>query len=165
MNLNQILKLMDRKKNSKKGENGSVLIIGGSEQNVGGITLAGLAALRAGCDIVTIAAPEKVAWTINRTSSDLLTIKIKGQFTVKLAKEMVKLAERYDVVLLGNGITKKPINFAIILSKKHPGQKLLTLMLCETFLLRISKIRLLRLMKQSWKLCLMPAAKISCCLN
>src|SRR3989344_4033493 len=125
MNLNQILKLMDRKKNSKKGENGSVLIIGGSEQNVGGITLAGLAALRAGCDIVTIAAPEKVAWTINRTSSDLLTIKIKGQFTVKLAKEIVKLAERYDVVLLGNGITKKADKFCNYFIKKTSRTKVI----------------------------------------
>ena len=91
---------MDRKKNSKKGENGSVLIIGGSEQNVGSITLAGLAALRAGCDIVTIAAPEKVAWTVNRTVPDLLTYKIKGQFTVKLAKEMVKLAEEVEELFL-----------------------------------------------------------------
>ena len=57
MNLNQIKKLMERKKTSHKGENGYVLIIGGSEEYVGAVILAGLAALRAGCDSVTIAAP------------------------------------------------------------------------------------------------------------
>ena len=53
MNLNQVKKLMDRKKNSSKGENGYALIIGGSEDYVGAPALAGLAALRAGCDSVT----------------------------------------------------------------------------------------------------------------
>jgi ADP-dependent NAD(P)H-hydrate dehydratase / NAD(P)H-hydrate epimerase len=118
MNINQILKLMDRKKNSKSPENGRVLIIGGSENNVGGITLAGLAALRAGCDVVTIAAPEKVAWTVNRTSPDLIAHKIKNQWTVKLAKEMVKVAERYEVVLIGNGITRKAEKFCNYFIKK-----------------------------------------------
>src|SRR3989344_8635654 len=125
MNVNQVKKLMERKKTSHKGENGYALIIGGSEEYAGAVTLAGLAALRACCDIVTIAAPEKVAWTINRTSSDLLTIKIKGQFTVKLAKEMVKLAERYDVVLLGNGITKKADKFCNYFIKKTSRTKVI----------------------------------------
>ena len=125
MNITQILKLMERKKTSKKGENGSVLIIGGSEQNVGSLTLAGLAALRAGCDVVAIAAPEKVAWTINRTAPDLITHKIKSQFTVKLAKEMVRMAERYDVVLIGNGITKKSEKFCQYFIKKTSRMKVI----------------------------------------
>jgi NAD(P)H-hydrate epimerase len=78
MNLNQIKKLMERKKISHKGENGYLLIIGGSEDYVGAPALAGLAALRAGCDSVTIAAPEKVAWSINRLTPDLITKKFPG---------------------------------------------------------------------------------------
>ena len=116
---------MDRKRDSKKGENGSVLVIGGSEENPGSIALAGLAALRAGCDRVTIAAPEKVAWATNRFAPDLLTIKVRGQFTVKLAKEMVKLAERYDVVLIGNGITKKADKFCSYFIKKTSRAKVI----------------------------------------
>ena len=60
MNINQVKKLMERKKTSHKGENGYALIIGGSEEYVGAVTLTGLAALRAGCDAVTVAAPEKL---------------------------------------------------------------------------------------------------------
>ena len=78
MNLNQVKKMMERKKTAHKGENGYLLIIGGSEEYVGAVILAGIAALRAGCDSVTIAAPEKVAWAINRYSPDLITYKIKG---------------------------------------------------------------------------------------
>jgi ADP-dependent NAD(P)H-hydrate dehydratase / NAD(P)H-hydrate epimerase len=112
MNINQIKKLMERKKTSHKGENGYALIIGGSEDYAGAVTLAGLAALRSGADSVTIAAPEKVAWTINKHSPDLITKKIKGStFNIKDAKEMVKYADRFDAVLIGNGITRKADRF------------------------------------------------------
>lgn len=108
MNLNHIKKLMERKKTSHKGENGTLLIIGGSEDYAGAPALAGLAALRVGCDSVTVAAPEKVAWAINKVSPDLITKKFRGSyFTLKHAKELTKLAERFDAVLIGNGLTRK----------------------------------------------------------
>lgn len=108
MNPNQIKKLMERKKTAHKGENGYLLIIGGSEDYVGAPALAGLAALRAGCDSVTIAAPEKVAWAINKLTPDLITKKFPGSyFTLKHAKELLKLSEKFDAVLIGNGISQK----------------------------------------------------------
>ena len=112
MNLNQVKKLMDRKKTSHTGENGHALIIGGSEENVGAVILAGLAALRAGCDAVTVAAPEKVAWSVHQYSPDLSTYKVKGtSFNIKNAKEMVKYADKFDAVLIGNGVTRKADKF------------------------------------------------------
>ena len=100
MNLNQVKKLMERKKNSRKGDNGKVLIVGGSEEYVGAVTLAGVAALRAGCDVVTIAALDKVAWTVHKLSPDLVTHNIKGNnLTVKVAKDLVRYAERFDAIL------------------------------------------------------------------
>jgi ADP-dependent NAD(P)H-hydrate dehydratase / NAD(P)H-hydrate epimerase len=124
MNLNQIKKLMERKKTSHKGENGHALIIGGSEEYPGAVTLAGLAALRSSCDLVTIAAPDKVAWTANRYSPDLITHKIKGKnFNIKNAKEMVKFADRYDAVCIGNGITRKADKFCQYFIKKSPRLK------------------------------------------
>ncbi|MBU0457159.1 MAG: NAD(P)H-hydrate dehydratase [Nanoarchaeota archaeon] len=124
MNLNQVKKLMDRKKTSHKGENGHVLIIGGSEEYVGAVVLAGLAALRAGCDSVTIAAPEKVAWTINQYTPDLITHKVKSKsFSIKNAKEMIKFADRFDAVLIGNGITKKADKFCQHFIKKSAKLK------------------------------------------
>jgi NAD(P)H-hydrate epimerase len=126
MNINQIKKLMDRKKTSHKGENGYALIVGGSEDYVGAVALAGLSALRTGCDTVTIAAPEKVAWTLNRMSPDLITHKVKGNyFNIKNAKEMVKFAERYDAVLIGNGVTRKADKFCQYFIKKSPKLKVI----------------------------------------
>ncbi len=108
MNLNQIKKLMERKKTTHKGESGNLLIIGGSEDYVGAPALAGLSALRSGCDSVTIAAPEKVAWAINYLSPDLITKKFSGSyFTLKHAKELLKFSEKFDAVLIGNGISRK----------------------------------------------------------
>ena len=95
------------KKDSHKGQNGEVLIIGGSEDYIGCLALAGLAALRTGVDWVTIAAPEKVAWAISSLSPDLITKKCRGKyFTLKNYKQIKDLAEKHDVVLIGNGIGK-----------------------------------------------------------
>jgi ADP-dependent NAD(P)H-hydrate dehydratase / NAD(P)H-hydrate epimerase len=124
MNINQIKKLMDRKKNSRKGENGSVLIIGGSEEYVGAIALAGLGALRVGCDTVTIAAPEKVAWAVNQYTPDLITHKVKSKnFNIKNAKEMVKYSEFFDAICIGNGITRKADKFCQYFLKKSEKLK------------------------------------------
>lgn len=126
MNLSQIKKLMDRKKTSHKGENGQALIIGGSEEYVGAVALAGLAALRVGCDTVTIAAPEKVAWAVHQYTPDLMSYKIKGAgFNIKNAKEMVKYADRFDAVLIGNGITRRADKFCQYFIKKSQKLKVI----------------------------------------
>lgn len=103
------IKLPTRKKSSKKGDNGRILIVGGSEYYIGAISLAGLAALRSGVDWVTIAAPEKVAWCVNSISADIVSVKLKGNFiTSKHLKIIEKLAKNHNVVLIGNGIGLKP---------------------------------------------------------
>ncbi|MEK6939547.1 MAG: NAD(P)H-hydrate dehydratase [Nanoarchaeota archaeon] len=123
MNFNQVKKLMDRKKTSRKGENGHALVIGGSDEFVGAVVLAGLAALRAGCDMATVAAPEKVAWAVHQYTPDLMTYKVKGtSFNIKNAKEMVKYADKFDAVLIGNGVTRKADKFCQYFV--HKSQKL-----------------------------------------
>lgn len=68
--------LPERKPESHKGDFGRLLIVGGGSRYVGAPALVGLAALRAGVDLVTIAAPERAAWAINSISPDLITIKL-----------------------------------------------------------------------------------------
>ena len=116
--------MLERKENAHKGENGYLLIIGGSEEYAGAPALAGLAALRSSCDMVTVAAPEKVAWTINRMTPDLITHKVKGSyFTLKNAKELVRYGEKFHAVLIGNGITDKANKFTQAFMRKA-AQKL-----------------------------------------
>src|SRR3989344_3737478 len=99
------IKLPKRKSGSHKGQNGYVLAAGGSENYVGAIALAGLAALRSGCDLVKIIAPEKVAWAINAYSPDLVTMKLKGDYFKSSHFNIIKnLMDKFDVLLIGNGI-------------------------------------------------------------
>ncbi|MBD3164250.1 NAD(P)H-hydrate dehydratase [Candidatus Woesearchaeota archaeon] len=106
------LRLPKRKKDSKKGDNGKVLVIGGSEQYVGALALAGMAALRSGADWVTVIAPEKVGWAVNCLSPDLVVQKYKSAyFRKKHVSHFLAAESKYDVVLLGNGIGRKSDKF------------------------------------------------------
>ncbi|MFQ5762648.1 MAG: NAD(P)H-hydrate dehydratase [Candidatus Bathyarchaeia archaeon] len=68
---------------SHKGDFGRVLIIGGSETFVGAPTLAGLAALKSGVDLVYVAAPKQTALAISQYTPDLITVKLSGEHLVK----------------------------------------------------------------------------------
>ena len=77
------IKLPKRNPKSHKGQNGRVMIIGGSLDYTGTLALAGIAALRSGADIVTVFAPSKVSWALNCLSADLVTRKLKGDYLNK----------------------------------------------------------------------------------
>ena len=105
MKITEVKKLMRRNPDSHKGESGHVLLIGGSENYVGALVLAGIAALRSGCDLVTIAAPEKAAWAINTYSPDLITTKLNGSYiTPKHLRALKPLFKKCNVIALGNGM-------------------------------------------------------------
>jgi NAD(P)H-hydrate epimerase len=102
------MQLRPRKRTSHKGQNGRVLVIGGSIDYAGAPAFVGqsaLATLRSGADLVTIAAPEKVAWAINCISPDLITRKLAGDWlTPAHVKTVLLLAKNADIVVIGNGI-------------------------------------------------------------
>lgn len=97
--------LAPRKKDSHKGDNGRILVIGGSDDYTGAVVLCGLAALRSGADWVTVAVPEKVGWAISSLTPDLVVKKIRGvYFSESNLKEILELENKFDTVLIGNGI-------------------------------------------------------------
>jgi len=105
---------LKRSKHSKKGDHGRVLVIGGSEEYVGAVVLAGLAALRSGVDWVTIMAPRKVGWAVHALSADLVVRKVSGDyFEKKHVKEALGEEKLYDVVVIGNGISLKSSSFVV----------------------------------------------------
>ena len=99
-------KLDFSKQNSEhKGENGRIVVIGGSPDYVGCVYLAALAALRSGADIVEVIAPEKVAWAINCSTPDLITHKVKAEYLgIPHFNVMKNVISRADVLLFGNGL-------------------------------------------------------------
>ena len=99
------IKIPKRSSGSHKGDNGKVLVIGGSKDYVGAVALAGLAALRSGADWVTVAVPEKVGWAISALTPNLVVKKYNGDdFCASRAKDILSLEKGFDAVLIGNGI-------------------------------------------------------------
>lgn len=96
---------LKRRKDSHKGENGRVLIIGGSDLYYGAPILSGLAALRSGADLVYLLVPE-INFEITRNSSpDFIVRKYAGKYlnlnAVKKARELARVC---DVILIGPGL-------------------------------------------------------------
>ncbi len=105
------LGLKNRSEKSHKGDNGRVLIIAGSIDYPGAAVMAGnaaVAALYSCSDLVTIAAPERVAWVINTISPEIITKKIRcNYFMNKNSKEVLQLSEKADVVAIGPGLGRR----------------------------------------------------------
>ncbi|MBI5553642.1 MAG: NAD(P)H-hydrate dehydratase, partial [Candidatus Diapherotrites archaeon] len=99
------LRLPVRRPDSFKGQNGRVLIGGGSSEYVGAPVLAALAAQRCGVDLVRIMAPEQAGFVMNSFSPDLIVQKLKGNFLSSgHLKAIREQAARADVVLIGPGL-------------------------------------------------------------
>jgi NAD(P)H-hydrate epimerase len=102
---------MKRAGTSRKGQNGVIALIAGSEQYPGAAALAASAAkaaFRAGSDLVTVACPEKVAWLVNIKIPDAISIKLRGGYIADGHKaELLKLAQKSDCILIGPGIGLK----------------------------------------------------------
>ncbi|MEA1998174.1 MAG: NAD(P)H-hydrate dehydratase [Euryarchaeota archaeon] len=111
-----------RKASSHKGDNGRVLIVGGGPF-FGAPTLAALAALHAGADWVTIAAPKSVSSIIASISPNLIVQPLSSEILVEKDVPVISnLVKRHDVVVIGMGLgaeeaTKKAIGMIIEAAK------------------------------------------------
>ncbi len=98
-----------RSPDSHKGENGRVLVVGGSREYYGSPALVALSALRAGADLVYLLVPEYIAPTVASYSPDLIVWGYKGEYLNDSAMSLFReLREKTDVMVIGNGMTKKP---------------------------------------------------------
>ena len=94
-----------RKKTSHKGDNGRLLVVGGSETFTGAPALVATAALRTGIDLVYVATPEKVAHAISSMSPDLITIKLEGKNLSSRGLSAVEaVLSKVDAVVMGPGL-------------------------------------------------------------
>ncbi|VVB95458.1 Hydroxyethylthiazole kinase [uncultured archaeon] len=89
---------------SHKGDAGRVLVIGGGAYS-GAPALCALAALRAGADIVTVAAPESVSDIIASFSPNLIVRPLsRDRLTDDDVPLLSGLIEKHDVVVMGMGL-------------------------------------------------------------
>ncbi len=100
--------LLKRSPESRKGDNGRILVIGGGAYT-GAPALAALAALRTGADLVTIATPQTTSQTISSFSPNLIVRELEGD-TLKPShiRFLKELAANHHTVLLGPGLGRTP---------------------------------------------------------
>ncbi len=103
-----LLRLKKREKNSHKGQNGRVLIVGGSSEYSGAPALAGLSSLRSGADLSIIACPKSVTSPIRSYSPDLIVKSLSDNYiTFDDTSKLLELSEDSDVMVLGCGIGRE----------------------------------------------------------
>jgi NAD(P)H-hydrate epimerase len=99
------LAVKERHPEAHKGDFGRLLVVGGSETFSGAPTFVALAALRAGVDIVYIAAPHRTAYAISSISPNLITIKMEGDY---LSSRNISIIRRYmetsTAMVMGPGL-------------------------------------------------------------
>ncbi len=95
-----------------KGSKGRVLVVAGSRGMTGAAALAAEAALRAGAGYVLLACPDSLVETLAAKLTPVvirpLSESVPGVLAAEAADEVLRLAEGYDAVVLGPGLTTGP---------------------------------------------------------
>lgn len=98
-----------RPRESHKGENGRILVVGGCLDYSGAPAMAALAAIKTGADIAIVATPKPVANIIASYSPNLIVRGFDGNhFSPACFDKLVPLIKSSDVVLIGPGIGLAP---------------------------------------------------------
>lgn len=115
--------LTPRYENSKKGDNGIVLVIGGSSLYHGAPLLASLSALRAGSDLVYTAVPRIIIDAIRSYSPNIIALPMTdNSLTIGSANRLIKsLPKIPNVATIGMGMTVSKAEALISLIKNLRG--------------------------------------------
>ncbi len=121
--------VVPRLTSSKKGDNGIVLVAGGSRIYHGAPLLASMAALRAGTDIVYTAVPRSSVVSVRSSSPNIIALPLPDdKLTIGSANRLVAMIpKRADSAAIGMGmsIAKPEAIVALIRQLKNDGTKLL----------------------------------------
>jgi len=93
-----------------KGKAGHVLVIGGSEGLSGAAQLCGLAALRAGAGLVTMACPRGVLAEVKAGMPDLMALPLGTgpRWSPDCLEELLPHLARFEAVVIGPGLGRDP---------------------------------------------------------
>jgi len=93
---------------ARKYDYGHLMVVGGSKLYTGAPTLAGMAAMRTGCDVVTMAAPRRAADVAANMNPGLVTWPLEGDILYAMhMPELRKLIEEKTACVIGNGLGKE----------------------------------------------------------
>jgi len=95
---------------SRKGENGRVLVLGGSIDYYGAPVLTGASALRAGCDLVYLLVPRPIHQVVASYLPDFIVRSYEGgRFSARSMGEVTAFMDRADVLVAGNGFSSSSV--------------------------------------------------------
>jgi len=104
--------LPPRARSDHKGRFGRLLVIGGSVGFLGAAGMAGLAALRAGGGLVTIAVPESLEGALASRSAETMTLGWpetgRGTLSLRAVDQALAAMAAADAVALGPGLSREP---------------------------------------------------------
>ncbi len=94
-----------RKPDSKKGDHGRILFIGGSREFTGAVYLAAKAALRSGVDLSIVMAPRDVARDIRSHDPSIIAIPLDGDYlTLSHIDQIMEQVGKSHVIAIGPGL-------------------------------------------------------------
>ena len=103
-----LLRIKNRDSASHKGQNGRVLIIGGSRDNSGAPALAALSSLKSGTDLAVVACPSVVSSAIRSYSPDLIVKSLSKKYIKpKDVDKILELSKDADVLVVGCGVGRE----------------------------------------------------------
>jgi len=95
---------------SNKGNYGHVLVVGGSLGKAGSVAMAGMAVLRAGAGLATVATPKGVLPTVAGFHPELMTEPLaetrEGTISLDAAARLVILSKGKSVLAIGPGVSR-----------------------------------------------------------
>lgn len=97
---------MERTGRERKGDFGTVLVVGGSDLYSGAPAFNALAALRAGADLAIVVAPRRAADIVATFAPDLITRACDAPHP--RWDDVEPLAKRADALVIGGGIARTP---------------------------------------------------------
>jgi ADP-dependent NAD(P)H-hydrate dehydratase len=103
--------LMPRGEASHKGNFGRVLVVGGSRNMAGAPALAGMATLRSGAGLVTLAVPECIHSIVSSFCPAYMTIALADDtqnLSIAAIEQVRHFARGVDVVAIGPGLGRAP---------------------------------------------------------
>lgn len=99
-----LLKIRTPAKDSHKGQNGSVLIVGSNPDYIGAVVFAATAALSQLVDLVYVVAPEESAGIIKQYNPAFIVISVPGRvLSMDAYDSIMELESRVDAILIGSG--------------------------------------------------------------
>jgi NAD(P)H-hydrate epimerase len=101
-----------RPRDANKGHFGHVLVIAGSQGKAGAASMAGMAALRTGAGLVTVACPRSIQDTVAGFAPEMMTEGLEetdaGSIALAARSKVEQLLLGKDAVVLGPGISRNP---------------------------------------------------------